>query len=71
MPSKNGNEIKSNYSWDFNEHINLILLSMFVTVVLAILCFKCCPRCKQVQQADPEILQQPKDTVNVSTITQQ
>lgn len=72
MSNKNGTvEVKNKNSWDFNEYINLILLSMFVIVVLTILCFKCCPCCNQLQKKDTEKIQQPMGLVNDSIQTQQ
>lgn len=70
MSKSDSNEKKSKCLGDFNEYINLILLSMFVVVVATILCVKCCSSCKRVQKMDSEIQQQPADIVNDSTQNQ-
>lgn len=71
MATNSNNDSKSQKSWEFNEHINLILLSMFIIVVATILCVKCCPSCNHVQKTDNDTLQQRVDTAHTCTLIQQ
>lgn len=69
MPNDNNGK-KSQSLGNFDEHINLILLSMFAIVVVTILCVKCCSSCNHDTKTDTEISQPSRDTVNDSTLTQ-
>lgn len=70
MPN-NSTDTKGKFLGDFNEYINLILLSMFAIVVVTILCVKCCSSCNHYPKTNTETPQLSTDTVNNSTLTQQ
>lgn len=69
--NNSNNDSNRQKSCEFNEHINLILLTMFIIVVATILCVKCCSSSNHVQKTDSDTLQQRVDTAHTCTLIQQ